>query len=273
MRNSTDNKNKIKAKKEFGQNFLTNDLIIKEFVTSLSIENNDFIIEIGGGSGALTKEIIKFCNKYLKLFVFEIDDGLIKFLKDIVKDCDNSHIQHKDFLNVKLDKLYEPYRKQANYYKIIGSIPYNITSPIIHKILKLKYRPDTILLIIQKEVGDKIIENAPNGSYWSNIILGYKPTKLFKIHRNEFYPSPKVDSVAIKLVKDKNTEKIINEIGFDNWSKFLHHVFKNPRKMIKKAFNEKLLKSANINPNDRPQHIDQKKLISLYNLIYKNRTQ
>ena len=141
---------------------------------------------------------------------------------------------------------------------------------IMREAVLAKFRTDDDIKKRLLDTGnDKLVENAPNGSYWSNIILGYKAKKLFKIHRDEFYPSPKVDSITIKLTKDKATQEIINEIGFENWSRFLHHVFKNPRKMIKKAFDEELLKKVNINPTDRPQHIDQTKLISLYNLIYK----
>ncbi len=261
---SRNTKYAIQPKKYLGQNFLQNEEIISKIVGELNISKNDFIIEIGGGNGAFTKHVIKDCDKYLKFFVYELDDQLIKQLKGLVSNCSNTHIQHRDFLDANIDKLYEPYRKQTSRYKIIGSIPYNITSPIIHKILRVKYHPDIIILVLQKEVADKLLNKAPNGSYWSNLILGYNIEKITKIHRNEFYPIPKVDSVAIKLTKNENEIKLIDEIGFDNWSKFLHHVFKNPRKMIKKVYNESILQQVGIDVTLRPQHISRDKLILLY---------
>jgi 16S rRNA (adenine1518-N6/adenine1519-N6)-dimethyltransferase len=246
----------IKPKKSLGQNFLLNISVAADMARHLEIKPTDHVLEIGGGKGAVTSFIIK--NEYASLDVFELDQSLVPFLKkEFAKNRIN--VINENFLDADLSHY-------QGDFKVIGSIPYYITSPIIHKLLALPVdqRPEKIVLMIQKEVGEKILSQIPSSSYWSYITLGYKVEKIRIVSEREFYPQPMVKSIVIKLTKDNEGSKLISEIGFRNWEKFLHHVYKNPRKMINKVFPKEFLDEMEINPMLRPQNIDLKTWIDVY---------
>ena len=138
-----------KSNKSLGQNFLKNEKVADNMIVALNINKDDILVEIGGGKGALTEKLL---NKNFKhLYVYEIDTGLIGYLKSISKGHSNVSIICESILNVDFEKFEE----RGNTLKVIGSIPYYITSPIIHKILESENRPEKVVLLIQKEVSEK----------------------------------------------------------------------------------------------------------------------
>lgn len=242
--------------KSLGQNFLQNEKIADNMINALNIGQNDIIVEIGGGQGALTEKLIKKSFKHL--YVYEIDSNLISNLKSLVKGHENVTIICESILDVD----FESFETNGNL-KVIGSIPYYITSPIIHRILESKNRPESIVLLIQKEVSEKILSKVPRGNYWTNAILGYDAKLIEIVRSEEFYPAPKVDSASIVMSKNIDDEKLVLSIGFFKWSKFLHHAFRTQRKMLNKAFPSEMLTALNINPNLRPQDLTKDNLISM----------
>lgn len=245
--------------KSLGQNFLTNNDVAKLIVSEAGIDEGDVVVEIGGGEGAITQEIIESLPNNAKLYVFEIDQRLIKLLRSKMANNPNVTIIDANFLDYDLASV--------SAAKIIGAIPYYITSPIIHKILELNERPEKVVLLIQEEVADKIANTKKGTSYWSNVILGYDAEKSLMVGPENFNPAPKVNSAVITLSRNKSDEEIVKRIGFHKWSKFLHRAYKHPRKMLNKVFDPELLQKVEIEPTSRPHNVDGHKWIQLYNYI------
>ena len=248
--------------KSLGQNFLQNEKVANNMISALNIDKNDVLVEIGGGLGALTEKLLKKSFKHL--YVYEIDSGLIDNLKSLSKGHKNVSIICESILNVDFEKF-----ENNGKLKVIGSIPYYITSPIIHKILESKNRPEKIVLLIQKEVSEKVLSKVPKANYWTNAILGYDANLIDIVQAKEFYPAPKVDSASIVMTKNVDGEKLVLSIGFFKWRKFLHHAFRTQRKMLNKAFPSEMLSALNINPNLRPQDLTKDNLISMLTFILK----
>lgn len=246
----------MKPKKSLGQNFLTNISVAADMARHLNIEPTDKVLEIGGGQGAVTAFIVNY--EYKSLDVYELDKSLVPSLKKEFKEH-NINVINENFLDADLT----PYNGD---FKVVGSIPYYITSPIIHKLLALpvKYRPKKIVMMMQKEVGEKILAEVPSASYWSYITLGYKPELVRFVSERDFNPQPMVKSIVLEFTKDEKGSKLIEKIGFKNWSRFLHHVYRNPRKMINKVFDKEFLEEVKIDPTLRPQNIDLMKWIEVY---------
>lgn len=249
-----------KPKKSLGQNFLTNISVAADMARHLEITDADHILEIGGGKGAVTLFLTNFPFKTLD--IYELDRSLIPSLRKEFKG-NNINIINENFLDADLTHY-------DGDFKVVGSIPYYITSPIIHKLLELPIgkRPKKIVLMMQKEVGEKILSQVPSSSYWSYVTLGYRVEKVRAVSEKDFYPEPMVKSIVLKFTKDEESSKLLEGIGFRNWSKFLHHVYKNPRKMINKVFDKEFLTEVGIDPMLRPQNIELQKWIEVYERMH-----
>jgi len=235
----------IKPIKNLGQNFLRNHDSIESLVKLLEISNQDNILEIGPGEGVITKEILKI-QKEFTLTCIDIDERCINLLSQI-KDSR---------VRVKLENILDA---NLHYNKIIGAIPYNITSPIFHKLIKTDIKPNLIIIVCQKEVAEKISEQK-KGSYLSNFIQYFYDVRYeFTIKNNNFYPVPKVDSgvVSLKLRKFEN-------LDISKFSNFLHKVFRSPRKKINKVFATDWLEDIGIDSNKRPEDLTKDEILKIY---------
>ena len=212
----------FKFKKKFGQNFLKDENILNNIVNSADIDSNTLVIEIGCGAGALTKKIISKTKKYIG---YEIDTTLKPIL-----DTFNTNIIFDDFLkrNIKDDI------KNFEYDKIyvIANLPYYITTPIITKIIESDINVDKVVVMVQKEVGDRFSAKPGTKDYNSlSIFINYyfTPKKLFLVSKNVFIPKPNVDSIVISLTK-KDKLDVFNEKLF---FKLVRDSFKQKRKTLK----------------------------------------
>jgi len=242
----------IKPIKDLGQNFLRNEKTISKFVEEIDTQKGDLVYEIGPGEGVLTKKILNNKNEF-NLISIDIDERSILELSKIQDE--RFKLVHKDILK------FIPEINEINY-KIVGAIPYNITSPIIHKIIEKSNLPKMIVLIVQDEVAKKIIRENKN-SYFSFLIgYFYEMEYVQKISRDDFFPVPRVDSGLIKF-KIKNEFDEINRIKYSN---FLHKVFRSPRKKINKVFDKNILDNAGISSDLRPEDLNLEQIIKLYKL-------
>ncbi|NLC48301.1 MAG: ribosomal RNA small subunit methyltransferase A [Tenericutes bacterium] len=185
-------------KKSLGQNFLIDKNIINKIVSSIKSTNKDLIIEIGPGSGALTKELVK---KESDLICFEID----KRLKDelLLINSNNLKIIFEDFMKINIKDYIDKNKYNKIYF--VGNLPYYITTAIINKICD-ESDPEEITIMIQKEVADRFTAKPKSKSYSSiSVFLQYNFNiiKLCDVSKNSFIPIPKVDSAVIKLKKRK----------------------------------------------------------------------
>lgn len=188
-------------KKSLGQNFLKDKNIISKISESINPTEEDLIVEIGPGAGALTNELVK---KQCDVICFEIDTRLKEMLESI--DYPRLKIVFNDFLKVNL-KEYIDETKYKNIY-FVGNLPYYITTAIINKIID-ESNPHEITVMVQKEVGDRFMSKPNSRDYGSlSVFLQYNfdVTKVVNVNKRCFEPVPKVDSVVVKLSKNKKYE-------------------------------------------------------------------
>ena len=255
------------AKKSLGQNFLRDKNIIKKIVNLVDVKNRN-ILEIGPGTGALTEEIIKKNPKTLTLI--EKDNRLYENLKDTYFNEKNIKIINQDILKYDLDKL-----KKKNLI-IFGNLPYNISSQILVKIIKMKNlstKLKDVVFMFQKELGEKIIADFPSKNYGRlSILVNLRLIHInkFNVSSNCFYPKPKVDSTIIHFKpKTKIKYEIIN---IENLEKITSIFFSNKRKIIKKnmkkILNEKKINLIkNLNLNLRPENLSPDTYYKITNLF------
>ena len=242
-------------KKSLGQNFLQDKNIIKKIINLVEIKNKN-IIEIGPGDGALTDQIIKFAPK--TLFLIEKDFKLYDHLKLKFKNKRFVKVFCNDFLKFDFEKVI---KKNTI---IFGNLPYNVSSQIFVKLLKCELWPpkySDLILMFQRELGEKIIAKFPSSKYGrltilTNLMLDLK--KKFIVSPNCFKPIPKVKSIVLHL-KPK-TKKIANLKNISNLEKITNILFSNKRKMINKNI-KKILSQEEISQiqgfkmNIRPSEI------------------
>ena len=259
----------IRAKKSLGQNFLVDNNIISKIVNTGSIENN-FVLEIGPGTGNLTKAIIK--RKPKKLFVIEKDNDLSINLNQNYKD--QLTIINDDVLNFNEKKL------SSEKLSVFGNLPYNISTEILCKwIINLddNFWFSELILMFQKEVADRILAKFNTSKYGRLSVLSnwkLNITKVCDIAPNSFYPKPKVESSLLHFIPKKNFFKLNNP---KNLEKITRIFFNQRRKMIKKPFNQifngnnEVLTRLNIDLKLRPQNLD---FLTYYSLTkeYENLT-
>ena len=242
-------------KKSLGQNFLIDQNIIKKIVNLSNVKDKN-ILEIGPGRGALTDEIIKRSPKTLT--IIEKDYFLAKKLKEKYSKNKKIKILNHDILKFKIEKIL------VKNSTIFGNLPYNISSQILVKIIKLKNsfsRIDNLIFMFQKELGNKIVCKFPSPHYGRlSILTNFKLNivKKFLVSPNCFYPKPKVTSMVIHFrFKDKKIS-LIKEIN--NLEKITSIFFSNKRKMvnktIKKLFNYDISNEIpELNTNQRPSEL------------------
>ena len=218
-----------KAKKSLGQNFLIDKNIINKILSLAKIKDRN-IVEIGPGKGALTDEIIK--KKPKTLLIIEKDNLLFDSLIKKYSKFENVKVVNADILKFDLEK------KMKSNSVIFGNLPYNISSQILVKLIKFKTWPpkfSDLILMFQKELGEKITSKFPSSKYGRlSIISNFRLDNIAKfiVSENCFFPKPKVKSMVINFKPKKNTFKIKN---VSNLEKITNYLFSKKRKMINKS--------------------------------------
>ena len=216
----------FKHKKSLGQNFLHDEKVLNKIVKAIDLKEDNLVIEIGPGKGALTK---KLQEKKVNLICYEIDERTKPYLEKI--KASKTKIIYQDILhaNIKEDILDYKYR---NIY-VIANIPYYITTPIIKKIIDSNIEVEGMLLMVQNEVANRFCAKPKTKDYGTlSIYLNYyfEMEKLFVVPASSFEPVPKVDSAVVKFIKRKDKFNMQNE---DLFFKLIHDAFKQKRKNLK----------------------------------------
>ena len=215
-------------KKMFGQNFIIDENIINNIIRSANIDKDTLVIEIGPGAGSLTYKLSKYAKNVL---CYEIDITLKELLLDNLKDCNNVDIIFKDFLKANvLDDI-----KKYDYKKlyVVANLPYYITTPIIMKFIEDSIPVEKIVVMVQKEVGDRFKAEPNTKEYKSlSIYLNYyfNVKKLLDVSKNVFIPKPNVDSIVVEFFKKENLYELKNKHLF---FKLVKDSFVQKRKTIK----------------------------------------
>ncbi|HCO99348.1 MAG TPA: ribosomal RNA small subunit methyltransferase A, partial [Candidatus Moranbacteria bacterium] len=260
----------IKAKKSLGQNFLKDAEVLGRIIKAANLSQDDVVIEVGPGQGALTELLAGVCKKVIAI---ELDDRLIEPLHTKFVDNKNVEIIHDDILKINLPELVTSYELPVAGYKVVANIPYYITAPIIRLFLETKIPPSEVIFMVQKEVAERICAKPGAMSILAVSVQYYaKAEFLFTVFKESFDPVPKVDSAIIKITHNsqlttdnkEKTKKFFRVVksGFSAKRKTLINNLSNGLQIDKKEIEEKL-GSIGFSPSVRAQELgvdDWKKL-------------
>ena len=222
----------IHPNKRLGQNFLIDDETINNIIFASDIRDNEFIIEIGPGIGVLTSRLLELARKVVAI---ELDSNMVEILNERFKLYDNFELINKDILKVDLEELIAKEKKENNIkgVKIVANLPYYITTPILMKLLKLRLNIDSIVVMIQKEVADRITTEPGSklsGSITYAVDYYSEAEKIFNVSQRCFIPNPKVESEVIRLrIREKPLVEVKDEELF---FKIIREVFEQRRKTL-----------------------------------------
>lgn len=261
----------VKFKKRLGQNFLKDNNIVKKIVATGDITGKSLVIEVGPGGAIMTKELASAANNVL---AYEIDDDLSDELCRKLENCDNVDVLFQDFLEADLINDVKNYDYDHLYF--ISNVPYYITTPIILKLIDSGLKFDKIVMMVQKEVGDRFCTAPGSREYGSITVLlnyFYKVKKEFFVSRKQFIPEPNVDSVIISFTEKENKKELISFSFFDQ---LVRDSFKFKRKNIKnnlKKYDLKIVDSVlqkyGYDLNVRAESLDVNIFIELANELKK----
>lgn len=260
---------RIIPKKSLGQNFLTDQNIQKKIVKHCSLGADDIVLEIGSGTGILTKLLAQSAKK---VFAFEIDAKLCAHLKEELSDNRNVKVINQDFLQADLSAIFNSSDKKA---KVIGNIPYYISSPIIERLIDYRDNFDFAFLTVQREFAERVVAAHGSKDYSSlSCFVQYHMLAriLFPIKRTSFYPAPKVDSCFLQLTPRKGgfTPKPLDEKLF---FRIIRGAFNKRRKILKNSLEgiipesqlERFFAKYKVSKNVRPEELSLEAFVALSN--------
>ncbi|KRM96175.1 16S ribosomal RNA methyltransferase KsgA Dim1 family protein [Liquorilactobacillus aquaticus DSM 21051] len=266
----------LNFKKSLGQNFLTDVNILKKIVNAAELDENDDVIEIGPGIGALTEQIAKKAHSVLAL---ELDDRLIPVLAETLEPYDNIQVIKQDVLKADLKQLLSKYFDGQHRVKVVANLPYYITSPIIIHLLETGIPFDSLVVMMQKEVAERLSAQPGTKAYGSlTVRVQYQMhvKVAFTVSKTVFVPQPKVDSAIVVLSpKEVLTLPKDEQLFF----KVVKGCFQHRRKTIwnnlqsflgKQVDKEKLhqlLLGLDVSPKTRAEKLSIDKFIQLTNKI------
>jgi len=251
----------VKPLKRFGQNYLTDKNIVRKIVSEINPQKEDIIIEIGPGQGALTSELFPLCSNF---YAVEIDNRVIELLQNEYRGI---KIINEDFLKTDLKDA-----GKGKKVRIAGNIPYNITSPILFKLIKEREYVADAVLMVQHEVAKRMSAKKQTKDYGIlSVILGcFAQVKYcFKVSPNVFFPKPNVDSAVVKLDFNKPSDDTFDP---DLFIKIVKAAFGNRRKTLKNSFSNSIFgadifEGAEISLAKRAEELDLKDFISLTRFV------
>ncbi len=261
----------IAPKKKFGQNFLTDQMVLERIITSAGPLKNKSILEIGGGSGNLTKHLLKAKPK--KILVIEIDKDYIYQLENILK---SESVETRLISRNVLDTDIYSYFSEPPV--IFGNLPYNISTKILTNLLAPKSgngKWEMLLLMFQLEVANRIVA-MPNTKQYGRLSLFSQfhscPSLQFHISKTSFFPIPKVESALVKF--QKNNKKI-NKYNSVLFQEIIRKSFQSRRKLIKNTLKPSysnisaIMEICNISPDSRPENVTLEQFCDLTRAIEK----
>lgn len=261
----------LRAKKNFGQNFLVDASVTGRMASTL--RDDGVVIEVGPGIGSLTEELAKRA-KHVRSY--EIDERLIPVLEDTLKDYDNVEIVLQDILETDINKELQPLVDKYKHIEFAANLPYYITTPVLFKLFESSIPFEKIVVMIQKEVADRFSAKPGTKEYGALSVESqylYDVKKLFNVPRTSFNPAPNVDSAVISFTKHEKNKTVDNEKLF---FELVKACFKQRRKTLynnlreyfdSKEKAESLLLKANIPLETRAEMLDLNQYVELYKAL------
>lgn len=251
---------KVRPKRSLGQNFLSDDSAARRIVESLELREDDVVLEIGAGKGALTSHLLEKADRVLAV---EIDVRLCRHLQKRFHGRENLSVINEDILKIDLREVIQPGTK----CKVVGNLPFQITSPVISFVLENREIISPCVLMVQKEVALRICA-LPGNRDWSPLSIAVQlhsdARVLFHLKSESFYPAPKVDSSVVKITFLAEPQVSVPD---EEWFfKVVRSAFSQRRKMIlnslagsldlPKGTIEVILKEVGIDPRKRAEALD-----------------
>lgn len=243
--------------KSLGQNFLIDQNIQKKIIASCELDVSDTVVEIGPGRAELTNLLV---DRVKSIYAFEKDSRLAHVLEGCFRNRTDIKIVNKDFLKVDLNE----YINSRNKIKVIGNIPYYISTPLIEKLLEYRNKIDSIFITVQKEFAQRVVAGPGSKTYGSlSCFVQYytQPRILFTISNSCFCPKPKVDSafLELKILPEPSVKVVDEELFF----KIIRTAFNQRRKTLRNSLRgivskktlERFFAENNINSNIRPEQL------------------
>jgi len=254
-----------KARKRFGQNFLTDDHVIDRIVQSIGIQSDDQLVEIGPGQAALTSEILPLVNQ---LDVIELDRDLITGLEILKSRYPGLTIHNADAMRFDFNQLV----RDNKMLRVIGNLPYNISTPLIFNLLAHAAIIKDMHFMLQKEVVERMASEPGSGQFGRlSVMVQYrcKVEKLFIVPAEAFDPRPKVESAIVRLTPYQSLPFIArNEKDLANLvTQAFSQRRKTLRNCLKSLLDEKQIESVGIDPKRRPETLSVEEFVNLANLL------
>ena len=273
-------KYRIKANKSLGQNFLISQNVVDKIVESSNITKEDLIIEIGPGLGTLTKELLE---KAGKVICIELDKKMIKILNDRFSMYKNFELIHGDVLKVRLNKIIKDEKEKNGLKKakIVANLPYYITTPIVMKLLEDRLDLETITVMVQKEVADRLIAipgEKDTGAITYSVYYYATSEAILEVPNDSFIPEPEVTSKVIKLttrkeppveVKSRGVMFKIIKSAFMQRRKTLLNALTNTKVFMSKEEGIEILKELDLDENIRAEKLTLEDFAEITNKILK----
>lgn len=270
----------IKANKSLGQNFLISTEVVEKIIESSELSKEDLVIEIGPGLGTLTKYLLE---KAGKVICIELDTRMVKILNNRFAIKENFEIINDDVLKVDLNKIIKENKRnqEIKNVKIVANLPYYITTPIIMRLLEEKLDIQSITVMIQKEVADRLIEipgGKNTGAITHTVYYYCQSEKIMEVPNNSFIPEPEVTSEVIKMnlrkvpaVKIENPKVMfmIIKSAFMQRRKTLLNALTNTKVFISKKEGTEILKKLNLNENVRAEELSTQDFANITKCIMK----
>lgn len=267
--------NGINPKKALSQNFLIDGNVLKKIVDISKIENNEVVLEIGPGPGALTEQLIE---AKAQVIAVEKDEELFKLLPRLDESNKQLHLYNDDIMRFPIEETLLSFLEQGKKVKVIANLPYHLTTPILEKIMPMNHLFSKVIVMVQDEVARRFTAQPGSSEYGSfTVFLNYysNPRYAFQVKRNSFFPAPKVDS-AIVILDLHPPLKVSDEQKF---FEFTRRAFQTRRKMLRKSLSElypkelitKILEDLSINPLIRPEELSIHSFIKIFELLYPHR--
>ncbi|MFA5839953.1 MAG: 16S rRNA (adenine(1518)-N(6)/adenine(1519)-N(6))-dimethyltransferase RsmA [Candidatus Margulisiibacteriota bacterium] len=245
-------------RKELGQHFLIDPEVLQRIVRAAEIDKDDIVIEIGSGLAVVTSELVKVAQQVIAV---EIDQELIAISQQILKDFKNVTFVGKDILKVNLEEL-----AHGRRYRIVGNLPYYITSPIIEKIFKSKDKPEIAVLMVQKEVAERMVAKPGSKTFGSFSIFCqfYAEVSINSfVSKSSFLPWPEVGSALVVLRPYKEPKyKVQDEKKFFD---IMHKAFQQRRKKIRNSLASFNLENCPIDLSRRPETLSIEEFAQIAN--------
>lgn len=260
--------------KSLGQNFLIDGNIVRKIVQGANIRKEDYVLEIGPGIGTLTEELALHAKKVVSV---ELDEKLLELLDETLESYDNVEIIHGDILKTDVKKIVDE-KLNGGPIKIVANLPYYVTTPIIGMLLENSFNIDSITVMIQKEVADRMLALHGSKTYGSlSVFIRFysNPQIIVKVPKTVFMPQPKIDSTVIKL----DIKKDLPDVDRDQLFKVVKAAFSKRRKTLLNALSsygfenldkdtiKNTLEEIQISPEIRAENLSIEEFINISKIL------